>query len=312
VTRVRPTIRRALLGLVLVSVLLVEATAQGLPAPVGKVNDFAKVLKTPQRQALEAQLAELERATSAEVAVVTLRSLDGRSVEDYATELFNTWGIGKRGQDNGVLILVAVTDRAMRIEVGYGLEGVLPDGLAGEVIRETFLPRFRDNAYADGIMAGTARIVEIVRRNETLNAEQLAAIDAAAVRAGQSWVVAAFLSIFVGVGALVAGSGAGAQVAVQMLFGTFFMGMALFLATLGAPPEALALLVLFAVVVTVVSFRLGRRPDWRRSIRGAGTARGGWIAGGGGGGGSSGSGGSSSGGGFGGGSSGGGGASGRW
>ena len=84
-------------------------------------------------------------------------------MEDYATALFNAWGIGKKDRDNGVLILVAVEDRAMRIEVGYGLEGVLPDGLAGSVIRQSFLPRFRDDDYRAGILEGTARIVEYPR-----------------------------------------------------------------------------------------------------------------------------------------------------
>ena len=91
-------------------------------------------------------------------------------MEDYATDLFNTWGIGKKDRDNGVLILVAVQDRAMRIEVGYGLEGILPDGLAGAVIREAFLPRFRNDDYRTGLLEGTARVIDIVRRNETVTA----------------------------------------------------------------------------------------------------------------------------------------------
>ncbi len=260
-----------------------SAQAQELPTPVGKVNDFAAVLDANQRATLEAQLADLERATSAEVAVVTIGgpadgsaaggSLNGRSIEEYATALFNTWGIGKRGRDNGVLILVAVQDRTMRIEVGYGLEGVLPDGLAGAVIRETFRPRFRANDYAAGILEGTARIVEIVRRNETLTAAQRAALDRAAADAGKSWGMAVFLGVFVAIGAFTAGTAAGAQIIVQLLFGLCFTGGALFMISQASPRAALWLMILVALAVTVLGFLLGRRPDWRRDLRGSSGGR---------------------------------------
>jgi len=153
-----------------------RADAQSLPDPVGKVNDFAGALETSQRATLESQLEDLERETSAEVALVTVPTLDGRSVEEYANALFNTWGIGKQGRDNGVLVLVAVQDRTMRIEVGYGLEGVLSDGLAGALMRETFLPRFRDDDNRAGILDGMTRVIDIVRRAEPLTPAQLAAL----------------------------------------------------------------------------------------------------------------------------------------
>ncbi len=286
--------------------------AQDLPAHVGKVNDFAEVLEPLQRSGLEAQLADLERATSAEVALVTMRTLGSQTVEEYATALFNAWGIGKKDRDNGVLILVAVDDRAMRIEVGYGLEGVLPDGLAGAVIRETFLPRFRNDDYRAGILEGTARVVEIVRRNETLTPEQLAALDRAASEEGKTWGLTAFAGIFVGIGAFSLGTAAGARVVVQLLFGLCFSVGALYLSTFIAPRAGVVTLVLLAIGVAVLGFVLGRRPTWRRNLRGPGSGSGRWIASGTSDPSSSSSSGSSSSGGFGGGSSGGGGASGRW
>jgi len=291
------------------------AAAQEFPAPVGKVNDFASLLGVEDRRVLEELLQGVERDTSAEIAVVTVRSLEGRSVEEYANRLFQEWGIGKKGRDNGVLILVARNDREMRIEVGYGLEGVLPDGLAGAIIRETFLPRFRAGDYRTGIREGAGRVADIVRRNETVTSEQLAAIDRAAVEAGKSWALAGWLSLLAGVGAFTAGTAAGARVISQLLFGLVLTWLAIFFGTLGAPRLAVALLVLFAVVVLLIGYRLGQRPRWRRSMRGTGKGAGGsrWIGGGGGGGGSRSSGGSSSGSSsFGGGRSGGGGASGRW
>ena len=287
-------------------------SAQDLPAPTGPVNDFAGILDPADERALQSEVEALERETTAEVAVVTVPSLGGRSVEEYATALFNQWGIGQADRDNGVLVLVAVNEREMRIEVGYGLEGVLPDGLAGAVIRETFLPAFRDGDYPRGIRQGVARVVDIVRRNETLTPEQIAAIERANAEAGTSWLIAAFMSIFVGVGAFMMGSAAGARVVVQMFAGALFLGMALLMAAVGAPRNALAVLAVFAVAVAVVGYRLGQRPKWRRSLRGSSSSGGqGWVAGGNGGSssGSSGSSGSDS---FSGGSSGGGGASGRW
>lgn len=303
--------RRPLLVALVLS-LTTAAGAQDFPAHTGKVNDFAHVLTPADRDDLEQRLADLERTTGAEVAVATITTLGGRPLEEYATGLFNTWGIGKADRDNGVLVLVAVDDREMRIEVGYGLEGVLPDGLAGAVIRETFLPRFRDGDMRGGVLDGTARIIDIVRRHETLTEAQLAALDVAAREAGTSWGFAAFIGIFVGVGAFTAGTAAGARVVVQLLFGLCFTAGALFLSTQIAPRAAQVLLAVLALALFVTGAVLGRRPAWRRSMRGTGRGSG-WIAqGSGGSSGSSSSGGSSSGGSFGGGSSGGGGASGRW
>lgn len=303
------------LAIWLLTTVLCESwlSAQELPAHVGKVNDFAEVFDPAQRATLETQLADLERATSAEVAVVTMRTLGDRTVEDYATDLFNTWGIGKKDRDNGVLILVAVQDRAMRIEVGYGLEGILPDGLAGAVIRETFLPRFRADDYRTGLLEGTARVIEIVRRNETVTAEQREAFDQAARDEGKTWGLTAFAGIFVGIGAFMLGTAAGAHLVVQLIFGAVFMSGALYLSQFIAPRAGLVALIVFAMSVAVLGFVLGRRPRWRRKFRGPGNGGSRWISEG-----SrdssssSSSGSSSSGGSFGGGSSGGGGASGRW
>jgi uncharacterized protein len=213
-----------------------------------------------------------------------------------------------------VLVLVAVQDRAMRIEVGYGLEGVLPDGLAGAVMRETFLPRFRNDDYRAGILEGMSRVVDIVRRDEPLTPAQVAALEQSAAAARKSWGWLWFMAIFAGLGSFMAGTAAGAKVAVQLVFGILFTGAALFLSTLLMPIEAVVVLGLFVAGITVLSFRVAQKPDWRRTLRGTGSRAGsqGWIASGGGGSSSSSgsrSGGSSS---FGGGRSGGGGASGRW
>jgi uncharacterized protein len=306
--------RLVLVAPLLAFIFFVDArpAAAQFPAPTGRVNDFANLLRQEDREALEAQLTELERATSAEVAVVTVRTLDGRSVEEYATALFAEWGIGKRQTDNGVLILVAVDDREMRVEVGYGLEGVLPDGLAGSVIRNTFLPRFRDNDYRAGIIEGTARIVDIVRRNETLTAEQRAAIDRAAADENRVWLVAALVAPILAATAFMAGAALSAKSGGMLVMSSFFILFFGLIAGGNAPRWTFWPLAILIVALLVVGIVLGRKPAWRRRLRGTGKGAGGsgWVSGSSGTSGSSRSGsGSSS---FGGGRSGGGGASGRW
>ncbi len=162
--------------------------AQGnFPKPTGRVNDFAGILDASVEAEIDQQLADLERKTSSEVAVAVVTSLDGMAVEDYANRLFKAWGVGQAKQDNGVLVVVAPNEREMRIEVGYGLEGVLPDGLAGQIIREQFLPRFRDNDYPGGIRDGIRRVVEVVERHQVLTPEELARFNESSSNERRRW-----------------------------------------------------------------------------------------------------------------------------
>jgi uncharacterized protein len=112
-------------------------------------------LPPPERERLEARLAERERATGAQVVVAIFRSLEGESLEDYSIRLAERWRIGQKSLDNGVILLVFVEDRKVRLEVGYGLEPVIPDAVAGTLIRDTLAPHFRAGRYAAGIEAVT-------------------------------------------------------------------------------------------------------------------------------------------------------------
>lgn len=139
-----------------------------LPTPVGWVSDRAGLLDISTKNRLEQFLTEVNRQGGVEIAVVTLSTLGGQSVEEVAAELFAAWGVGKKGKDEGVLLLVAQKERKLRIEVGYGLEGTIPDGLAGEIIRDTITPRFRQGRFAEGIEAGVAQIVETIARHKQI------------------------------------------------------------------------------------------------------------------------------------------------
>ncbi|MGE0865094.1 MAG: YgcG family protein [Vicinamibacterales bacterium] len=286
------------------------ASAQGLPAPAGHVNDYANLLDEQTRATLTERLRDVEARTSSEIAVATVTSLDGMSIEEYASRLFKAWGVGQEKTDNGVLILVAPNEREMRIEVGYGLEGVLPDGLAGEIRDQAFLPRFRDGDYAGGIVAGVGRIADIVEKNQVLSPEELARFNDSQDDV-PVFVLVPFLGIFVAIGSFMVGLGLRTKTAFPILFGSFFSGLPMLMALLIMFTVTLFTLVPFWLAMAAWGYRLGGRPKWRDSFRqGKGGGGSGWVMGSGGSGGSSS--GGSSGGSFGGGSSGGGGASGRW
>lgn len=156
--------------------LLTPATATAaFPAPTGFVNDFAGVISGGTKNALEGLLSSFERATGNEIAVVTLPSLDGRTVEDVAVDLFKQWGIGKKGKDDGILFLIAPGERRMRIEVGYGLEGTINDALAGRLLDDNVIPRFRAGDMDGGIAAGTIAIVQTIVDREQLSFDIAAA-----------------------------------------------------------------------------------------------------------------------------------------
>ena len=120
--------------------------------PQGYVSDFAHVLDAPSRARLEAYCGQVEQVTGVQMAIVTIDTLDGEPVEDVANTLYRKWGVGKKGKDEGIMLLLAIKDRRDRIEVGYGLEPILPDGFDGGVMREA-RPLLRQNAYGPALFA---------------------------------------------------------------------------------------------------------------------------------------------------------------
>ena len=131
------------------------------PAPTGYVNDFAGVISPETDRQLEQQLTNFEQQTGTQVGVVTLTSLEGRSIEEVANELYRAWGIGGKtgaNKDKGALLVLAIQDRKTRLEVGYGLEGDLPDGLAGELIRR-MRPFLQRKDYSKAAEIGVGSIV---------------------------------------------------------------------------------------------------------------------------------------------------------
>ncbi len=136
-------------------------TAAQLPTLTAPVNDFARVIDPGSAAEMDRRIRALETATKDAVVVVTVTTIAPYgSIEEYAVKLFEQAGIGQRGKDNGVLILLAQTERRVRIEVGYDLEEFITDGFAGDVIRQRMLPAFRDGRFGEGLLAGTTRIID--------------------------------------------------------------------------------------------------------------------------------------------------------
>lgn len=129
------------------------------------VQDYAGVISTEAKQKILSIGQDLDNKTTAQVAVVTINSLEGQPIEDYSLAVLRQWGIGSKEKNNGVLIVVAVKDRQSRIEVGYGLEGVLPDGLTGRIQDKYMLPYFKQGNYSQGILQGYAATASTIAKS---------------------------------------------------------------------------------------------------------------------------------------------------
>jgi uncharacterized protein len=302
------------------------AFAIDVPFLTGRVVDNAEILKPATRAKLTADLKALEERTTHQVAVLTVPTLGGESVEDFAVRVFEAWKLGQKGKDNGVLVVVVPQDRRMRIEVGYGLEGTLTDAQAARIIRDRMTPAFKAGDYDRGVADGVAAIAAV------LGGEKLA-------ETGTSGTSSDFASAFdsfeedlppwpmrILLGAFIFG-----VIGVFTVIGVLTPGMGWFLYIFLIPfwamfpiiivgvKGALVLLAIYLVAFPIAKLIVSRKPEYRKAVaelkRTGKTNYGGMVITSGGmssGGGSSSS--SSGGGGFsgGGGSSGGGGASGSW
>jgi len=157
-------------GLQLLSGLLSLGHAVDVPPFRARVNDYARMLNAREAQEIEERLRRFEEETNHQIAVLTIPTLQGDDLQDFSIRVAETWKIGHRGHDNGVILLVVRDDRKIRIEVGYGLEGVLPDATAYRIIQDVILPRFRERDFLRGIESGVSAIIQTVRGESILPA----------------------------------------------------------------------------------------------------------------------------------------------
>lgn len=290
--------------LALLLLLPLRASAAELPALQGRVNDYANLLSPGQKQNIETKLAQFEQQTGNQVAVLTIGSLDGEDIADYANRVGRAWALGQKGKDDGALLLVAQQDRKMRIEVGYGLEGVLPDLRTSIIQNEVIIPYFKRGDFGGGIEAGVDAILSTIQGKDV---EPAPVQDPAGGRGrgGGDWPGFLIFGLFaLGPFVLNAIRSGSWVVYIVLLPILFFLG-SIFSVVAGLVAAGLWL-VLFPILRAILpkhppSGRFGGRRGgggwWIGPGMGGGGGRGGWGGGGGGfsgGGGSFGGGGSSS------------------
>lgn len=169
--------KKILLAIVIVLILLLPQNIFAIVKPTEEfyVNDYAKVLNDELKKYIIETNKNLKQKTGAEVVVVTVNDLESKAIEEYATELFREFKIGDSTKNNGLLILLSINDRAARVEVGYGLEGVLPDAKSGRIQDEYMIPYFKNNDWNNGIMNGYNQFVQIISQeyNADIETKQL-------------------------------------------------------------------------------------------------------------------------------------------
>jgi uncharacterized protein len=151
-----------LVGSLLVLLICAESAAREVPPLTGRVVDLAQVLSPSTAEQLSARLKSHEDKTTNQVAVLIIPSLEGEPLFDFSHRVATTWKLGQKGTDNGALLLVAIKDRKVRLEVGYGLEGALTDARSAQIIRNEIVPRFRAGDFAGGISAGVDAILKTI------------------------------------------------------------------------------------------------------------------------------------------------------
>lgn len=164
---------------IILLILFVFITATLYPAEFpklkGRVNDYANILNSNEERSIEVMLDELEKKTSAQVVLLTIDTLDGDTIEDYSIRLTEQkgWKIGQKGLDNGVILLISMKERKLRLEVGYGLEGALTDLKSSYIIRKLIVPGFKSGKYYQGILRGLTTVSGIISKEYDIPSEDL-------------------------------------------------------------------------------------------------------------------------------------------
>jgi uncharacterized protein len=185
-----------ILGL-LISLFAFTSYAQEYPANSGYVTDLAGIIESQDEATITNWTKELEDKTGAQVVVATIDSTSPDTIENYAVKLFEKWGIGQKTKDNGVLLLVAARDRALRIEVGYGLEGALTDALSNRIINTVIVPQFKAGQLSGGIVKGASSIVSVVAKEYNVTIVGTPRVSMPSNGDDNPWVLVVFILIFI-------------------------------------------------------------------------------------------------------------------
>jgi uncharacterized protein len=175
--------------------------SQTFPKPVGFVNDFADVISNADREWMENAAGEIQKKTGIEIAVVTIQTIAPLTIEEYANDLASLWQIGKKGEDLGLLIILAMAERKVKIEVGYGLEGLITDGTAGAIIDSAMIPNLKAGNYSAGMRKGFEATASLLASEygftiSGIEADAAVASDSSAAGFDIPFEVIVFLIIF--------------------------------------------------------------------------------------------------------------------
>jgi len=136
-----------------------------LPAPRGLINDFADIIPPAYEEQMNSLAHEVLEKADATLTVVTIKDIGGANIDEFTNRLYEMWGVGKKGEDRGAMILVAFKERMIRIEVGYGLEGVIPDGLAGQIRDQVIVPYLKKDEFGPGLSNGLSALAGIIAKD---------------------------------------------------------------------------------------------------------------------------------------------------
>lgn len=178
--------------------------AQSIPYLSARVNDYAGVLSSQAIYELENQLKEHEKKTSNQVAILTVASLEGQSIEEYSIKVAETWKLGQKDKDNGVLLLISRDDRKLRIEVGDGLEGVLTDAVTSQIMRHEIVPHFKNGDYDSGVRAGVNSILGTIEGTYVASSEDEGSAEGGFESVGEKIIGLGIFGFVVGIFTLIA------------------------------------------------------------------------------------------------------------
>lgn len=245
--------------------LAAAASAKEVPFLSGRVNDLANLLDAAQRERVEARLAALEQATGAQVAVLTVDSLEGEVLEDYSMRVVETWKLGRQERDDGVLFLVAVNDRKMRLEVGYGLEGTLTDALTRRILDNVVRPRFKAGDFGGGIEAGVEAIAGTLQGQNVVPAEAPAGAPAGPPPLVARIVGMLIFALVIGVFSVIAVISSGCQ---SWFLYVFLMPFYVaFPSALLTPYVGLPIFAAWLIGFPILKFWLGKTPAGKAFVR---------------------------------------------
>ncbi len=266
----------ARLAQVVTAALLLHAVAVAaqvaVPPLTARVTDLTSTLSQDQRSALEQRLAALEARKGSQVAVLLVPTTQPETVEQYAIRVFDAWKLGRKGVDDGALLVIAKNDRKLRIEVGYGLEGAIPDAIAKRIVDEAIVPRFKQGDFYGGITTGVDRMIGLID-GEPFPPPKSRQQTGFGFADFENLLIIGFILVFV-IGSFL-----------RALFGRF-VGAGLIGVITGVIAwtiiGALAIAVIVAIIAFIVSLFGGTRGGWGGYSGGVGSSGGSWSSGGGG------------------------------